>query len=259
MTSLGSSPNLGSDSGKGIGGVLGSIGSFVKDNVIDNESVRGAVSGVGDSIKRNASLQDDSLARKSIGAIGGILGKVKGGGSENSFDSTSIGTSTKGGLSEDDEAFFAAMAAKSGGGHGNGCDAGGNGSSFPGFGNSDAVSKSDSKNGFAGTGAAKKTEWGFDGCGDGPDFGGVKTPEKTQNNGSKGESTGGWRCSCGMLCADEDKKCGMCQERRPHDHNSAANASPSKPAPVLDTPPAPAPKAKAKLEEPDDFFASFGV
>eukprot|EP00927_Polykrikos_kofoidii_P018234 TRINITY_DN18410_c0_g1_i1.p1 TRINITY_DN18410_c0_g1~~TRINITY_DN18410_c0_g1_i1.p1 ORF type:complete len:440 (+),score=71.93 TRINITY_DN18410_c0_g1_i1:112-1431(+) len=137
MTGIGSDPNPCNEGGDGILAALGGFGSFIKQNVIENETVRGAVGGAvggvgtlaggavgvitraateGDvlgSLKRNATAEDGSVVKGAIGWVGSAIRTARNG--------DTIGGSREGGYGarnsqapedEDDEAFFASIGAR---------------------------------------------------------------------------------------------------------------------------------------------------
>jgi hypothetical protein len=235
------SPEPANEGGLGIGGVLGGVGSFFKNNVIDNETVRGVAGGaigfagnainsakqavadgeVIESIKMNARGEDGTLFRKSLGAIGNVVGAVRGNSGDDPSRSGSFGGS--GGTTEDDEAFFASIGKKSG-----------YDSSAPPVASGNGNSNGTAKNNFF-----NDDNWGGTGAS-------VPTPKEDPK-----QEMDRLRKEMGMNLAEPVKAPVV----------AAAPAMPPQKPPTLSNlfEPSPVKKAPAKLTESDDFFAEFGV
>eukprot|EP00927_Polykrikos_kofoidii_P056966 TRINITY_DN51061_c0_g1_i1.p1 TRINITY_DN51061_c0_g1~~TRINITY_DN51061_c0_g1_i1.p1 ORF type:complete len:435 (-),score=86.24 TRINITY_DN51061_c0_g1_i1:62-1366(-) len=248
MGGIGSDPDPGSSGGDGVLGALGGFGSFLKQNVIDNDTVRGAVGGVGNiaggalgaikrasvegdvigSLKRNVTAEDGSVVRGAIGWVGGVIGNKQEdspfGGGYGARGTMSSGGSTPNGKpeEEDDEAFFASIGARkssvtsSGGGGGD-------------------ARKSDGKVGDN----FKSDDWGEWGAGNKP----VKQDD-VKSTPSNGTSTT-VRSSAPAAVAT------------PAAVPAAAPASVS--SGVAPARPEKVKKAPSKLGDDDDFFGAFGV
>jgi len=262
--------------GEGLGGLIGSLGSFVKNNVIDNENVRGVVRGAG------------GVAG---GAINSLREKIqeRGGSGSNMDNGSGGGYNTGGGsgqTSNDDEDFFANIGQKKGSGGGG---YGGGGGSF----GSNSGKPQPKKTGF------EDDTWG-------DDFGAAPATNQMSMGGGGGaiSSMSSGRSSNKPTPAKKDtfninelddddffasigqsKKVSAPELRPPADGPAepSLDRAKSAPAPAPTPAPAPAPKAevpktksaesvsttatvekpkakpKAKLDEPDDFFAQFGV
>lgn len=235
----------------GLGGMLGGVGSFLKNNVLDNEKVRCIAGTVGtlagdtfhsvrrtvadgevmSSLKSNVTGEEGSFVRSLAGGIAERVGS--GGGRGGGCGGGGFSSPSKG-LSEDDQAFFASIGQKT---------ASSNSISTGGY-NGGSVSNTSARGSGKTSGGSgwNDDDWGDSSLG-GKDAGLAKQASAQLN----------------LSPTKADLPTPVPLTRASTAPATTPARSPAKP-PMMSTAPEPVKeKAPAKLDEPDDFFAEFGV
>jgi hypothetical protein len=222
------------------GGILGRASSFVKEKVIDNQTVRGVAGGALDfagnainsakqavqegevleSLKMNARGEEGTVLASSFGAIGNAIKSVRGTSGDNTSSGSFGGTSK--GLSEDDEAFFASIGQKRGG-----------------YDSTPATATNGNNNG-------KKGGWNDD-----DDWGGSVAPQPTPKEDPTKD----------MERLKKEMKMNLSPVEPTPAPAATPAAVPAQKPPTISSlsEPSPEKKTPAKLTDADDFFADFGL